>query len=404
MRLLQWNIGLQREINRDLVVEASYVANRGTWWTANGLAPLNALNQDKLRSLGFNDFTLPSEASLLTTLVSGLSTAQRSTLAARGITGIPYSNFPTNQNVRQSLLDYPQFAGSGLTGAPLGNTWYDAFQVTATQRFSHGLSFNVNYNFAKNLDTMSFISDTFNRGLSKNLSANDRPHAIRLTVQYQVPELRSTGVALVSNKYVSQILSGWGIGAYMAYQSAALLGRPTSNGTLPISQFLGRGPGGAQLKRNADGGYMNPWSVNWVDYDGKQRTDPIDINCHCFDPTKNQVLNPLAWENIPNGQWGADQSAMRFYRGTRLPDESVNFSRNFRIKERVTLNVRAEFYNIFNRMRLPNPSTAGNFATPPTRFTTGASTGLYSGGFGTYSVLNGLTGQRTGTVVARVTF
>ena len=403
-RLSQWNIGVQREVNRNLVVEANYVANRGAWWTANGLGTLNALNQDKLRSLGFNDFTSSTEAGLLTGLVQNLTAAQRSTLAARGINGIPYSNFPLNQTVRQSLVDYPQYTGTGLSGAPLGNTWYDALQVTATQRFSHGLSFNLNYTWSKNLDTMTFISDVFNRGLSKNLSTNDRPQALRFSVQYEVPQLSKTRMAFVSNKYISQVLSGWGLGVFMSYQSAPLLGRPTSNGTVPISQFLGRGPGGAQLKKTADGSYMNPFSVNWIDNSGQQRTDPIDINCHCFDPTKNQVLNPAAWENIPNGQWGADQSALRFYRGMRLPDENANFARNFRIKEGVTLNLRVEFNNIFNRMRLPNPSTAGNFAATPTKFTSGASTGLYSGGFGTYSVINGLIGQRNGTFVARVTF
>ena len=31
-RMLQYNVGLQREISRDLVVEASYVGNRGVWW------------------------------------------------------------------------------------------------------------------------------------------------------------------------------------------------------------------------------------------------------------------------------------------------------------------------------------------------------------------------------------
>jgi hypothetical protein len=410
-RLLQFNFGVQREINRDFVVEANYVANRGAWWTANTLGTLNALSQNRLQSLGFNDFTNPTEAALLTGLVSGLTTAQRSTLAARGITGLPYSNFPGNQTVRQSLVDYPQYTGSGLAGAPLGNTWYDSLQVTGTKRFSHGVSFNMNYTWSKNLDTLSFVSDVFNRGLSKNVSVNDRPHALRFTVQYQVPDLKKSGVAFVSNKYTSAVLSGWGIGAFMSYQSAPLLTRPTSNGALPISQFLGRGPGGAQLKRNADGSYMSPWSVNWVDNDGKQRTDPIDINCHCFDPTKNQALNPLAWENIPNGQWGADQSTMRFFRGTRLPDENANLSRNFRIKERVSLNVRVEFNNVFNRMRLPNPTTVAaagasaiNFASAPTKFTTGPSTGLYSGGFGTYSVLGGLLGQRNGTIVARVTF
>jgi len=397
-RLLQWNIALQREINRNLVVDASYVANRGTWWTANGLAPLNAISEDTLRRYGFNDFTSLAEANLLTGLVSGLATntAARTNLAARGITGFPYSNFPSTQNVRQSLRDYPQYNNSNLTGAPLGNTWYDSFQLSVTQRFNHGLSFNMNYNFSKNLDLMS-ATDVFNRANGKTYSNNDRPHSLRMTVQYVVPKV-------AGNSIVSYMLSDWGLGAYLAYESGAVLARPSSNGTVPLSLFLGRGPGSAQLKKNADGSYMNPFSVNWVDNEGKQRTDPIDINCHCYDPTKNQVLNPLAWENIPNGQWANDQSDLRFFRGIRAPSENANFSRNFRIRERVALNVRVEFNNVFNRMILPNPSVTGNFAQTPTKFTTGPSTGLYSGGFGTFGVLNGVGNQRTGTFVARLTF
>jgi hypothetical protein len=64
-----------------------------------------------------------------------------------------------------------------------------------------------------------------------------------------------------------------------------------------------------------------------------------------------------------------------------------------------------EFNNILNRTRLPNPSTGGNFATPPTQFdASSANAGLYSGGFGTMGVLNGTSGQRTGTFVGRITF
>ena len=403
-RLLQWNIGLQREINRNLVVEASYVANRGVWWTASNLAPLNALSQDTLRAYGFNDFTSATEAKLLTTTVSLLTAAQKATLAARGITGLPYANFPNTQTVRQSLLDYPQYSTNGLTGSPLGNTWYDSFQLNATERFSHGVSFNLNYNYSKNLDTMTSVSDVFNRGVSKNLSVWDLPNQFRLTIQYQVPRLRDSGHPILSNKIVSYILSDWGTGMYLNYQSAAIIGRPTSNGTTPISQFLGRGPGSAQLKKNADGGYMNPWSVDWTDYSGKHHTDPLDINCHCFDPTTTIVLNQDAWENVPDGQWGADQSSLRFYRGFRQPMENANFSRNFRFKERVSLNIRAEFNNVFNRMQLPQPTTTGNFASTPTKFTSGANAGLYSGGFGTILPLAGTSGQRTGTLVARITF
>ena len=261
----------------------------------------------------------------------------------------------------------------------------------------------MNYNFSKNLDTWTTIADVYNRGLNKNLSVNDLPHALRLSVQYTVPSMKNQGWGVLSNRFVSYALADWGVGAFLNYQSGAIIARPTSSGSLPISNFLGRGPGSAQLKKNADGTYMNPWSVNWVDNDGNKRTDPLDINCHCFDPTKVQVYNPAAWENVPNGQWAADFSSLRNYRFQRQPNESLNVSRNFRIKEKVTLNVRAEFNNVLNRLRLPTP-TNGNFTVAPTFFTSGANAGLISGGFGTISPYNGTLNSRTGSIVARVSF
>ncbi len=422
-RLLQWNIALQREITHNLVVEGSYVANRGVWWGAsaflagtssatNNLATLNVVSQDELRAYGFNDFTSASEAKLLTTNVNRLTPAQQSTLASRGIAGIPYANFPTDQNVLQSLRQFPQYAPqngffgptySGLVAAPLGDTWYDSFQLNVTQRFNHGLSFNFNYTYSKNLELTS-SPDPYNRSLGKTLSGNDIPHVLRLTLQYQVPRFRDSGTPVISNRIVSSILSDWGIGVYMNYQSAGLLTRPTSNGANPISNFLGYGPGRAQLKTNADGSYMSPWSVDWTDNSGKHHTDPIDINCHCYDPTTTVVLNPNAWENIPDGQFGAQQDNLRFFRGIRSPRENANISRNFRITERVQLNVRAEFNQVFNRLILPNPSTAGNFAAAPRKFTSGANAGLYSGGYGTIVPLSGTSGMRTGQLIARITF
>ncbi len=414
-RLLQWNVGIQREIGRNLVVEANYVANRGVWWGAsaflagvsgstNALAPLNVISQSQLRAAGFTDFTSAAESRLLTTTVANLTPAQQSTLAGRGITGIPYTDFPTaGQSVRQSLRQFPQYSTSGLAAAPLGKTWYDSLQINVTQRFNHGLTFNFNYTYSKNLSLES-TPDPFNRGLGKTVSVNDIPHVLRMTLQYQVPNFRGSGMAWLGNRVMSNALSDWSVGIYMNYQSAGVLTRPTSNGAVPISQFLGYGPGSAQLKSDGNGSYMSPWSVDWTDYSGKHHTDPIDINCHCYDPTTNVVLNPNAWTNIPDGTFGAQQDTLRFFRGIRRPTENANFNRMFRIKEGITLNVRLEFNNIFNRMFLPNPSTAGNFSAAPRTFTTGSNAGLYSGGFGTIVPTSGTSGMRTGQIIARITF
>ena len=81
------------------------------------------------------------------------------------------------------------------------------------------------------------------------------------------------------------------------------------------------------------------------------------------------------------------------------PNESANFSRNFRIKEGISLNVRAEFSNIFNRTFVPNPTVATNFGAAPVKFGAGtANTGLYNTGFGVMNPLAGTTGQRTGSL------
>ncbi|MEO8096224.1 MAG: hypothetical protein ABI811_00875, partial [Acidobacteriota bacterium] len=305
--------------------------------------------------------------------------------------------------VRQSLLPFPQYSGAmNPANAPLGKTWYDSLQITVNKRFSHGLSFNFNYNYAKNLD-LNGSPDVFNRQMGKDLSGNDIPHQLRLSAQYEVPKLTGTGLPVISNRFASYALSGWGVGWYLEYRSTTPVGRPGSTSTTPISNFLGRGPGGAQLKKNADGTDMNPWSVDWTDYDGTHHTDPIDVNCHCFDPTKTVVLNPAVWENIPDGQWGAQQTAIRGFRGIRTPVESANFSRNFRMKEKMNLNLRVEFQNVLNRTQYPGISLA-SFQNAPTKFTSGANAGLYSGGFGTIVPTSGTSGQRTGSFVARFTF
>ena len=404
-RLLQYNVTVQREINRNFVVEAGYVGNRGVWWETSTLSltplnPQNVISQQTLQSLGFTDFTSAADAALLTTPISGLSTAQRSTLAARGIGFSPYANFPSTQTVRQALLTYPQYSGSLVpAGSPIGKTWYDSLQISATKRLSHGVSVNGNYNFSKNLDQLG-SPDPFNRSLGKNISANDLPHALRVTTQYEVPLRLHSDLPVLKNNIVAYALSGWSTGWTFQYQSAPLMGLPTSSGTTPISQFLGYGPGPAQLIPG-----MNPWSVDWTDYNGVHHTDPLNINCHCFDPTKTQVLNPLAFTNVPNGQFANNQGSIRSFRGLRAPAEAANFGRNFRIKERVNLNLRVEFNNIFNRMVLPAPTVAGvNFSSAPVKFTSGPNNGLYSSGYGIINPTAGTTGQRSGTFVARVQF
>ncbi len=75
-----------------------------------------------------------------------------------------------------------------------------------------------------------------------------------------------------------------------------------------------------------------------------------DLNCHCFDPTRQFVLNPAAWVDPPAGQFGTAAPLITAITVIqRRPNENLGVGRIFRIKERAQLNIRIEFTNIFNR-------------------------------------------------------
>ncbi len=400
-RIFQYSLTLQREVTKNLVLEASYVGNRGVWLPAPALASFNDLSVADLAKYGFTVGNTADRA-LLITQIANLTAAQKATLASKGF-NLPWAAFPTNQTVRQAIREYPQFNTSiNPTVAPLGKDWYDSLQLTVTKRYSHGLTVNGNYTYSKTLDLLS-TPDPYNIGLGKNISAMDLPQQLRFSADYQTPRPHK-GIPVIGNPIVSYLLGGWGLGVYADYQSAPLLGRPAAGSLMPVSDWLGYGPGGAQLKIGPNGQPMSPYAVNWTDLSGKVHTEPLDPNCGCYDPTKTQILNPNAWVAVPDGQFGANQSSIRYFRGIRQPQESANLSRNFRFKEHYTLQLRIEMNNIFNRLLLPQPTAAGaNFSASPT-----AVNGLYTGGFGTFGNLT--TGAavpgapRSGLFVARFQF
>jgi|SRR5579872_1829149 len=411
-RTYQWNISVQREITRSMVVEAAYVGNRNIWQPVTTLQDFNAVSPTMLQNAGFTIADTPqgiSDEQLLNTKLNSLSPAQASTLAARGF-NLPYPGFgsTTTQSVFQALKNFPQFTGGIAPSAPLGKSWYDALQATVTKRYSHGLSVTGAYTWSKNLQWYS-SPDVFNQSLGKDLVAANPPQTMHISFEYQVPRYKGT-MPVLGNKIVSYFLADWALSSALYYQSGAYIGRPLNGATSPINLWLGRGPGGAQLLKNPDGSYMNPWSVNWTDLSGVHHTDPLDINCHCFDPATTVVLNPAAWGPVPNAQWAAQTSTLPFFRGPRHPMEAMNFARNFIIKERFTFQVRMEFQNIFNRVQLGGTTGVPSTAFSPTNVATTYQTapnGNYTAGFGTFgnSTVAGYLGTpRSGQLVARLTF
>ena len=114
-----------------------------------------------------------------------------------------------------------------------------------------------------------------------------------------------------------------------------------------------------------------------------------DPNCGCFNPQTQAVLNPAAWSDPGQGQWGTAAPFYNNYRWQRQPAESLSFGRNFRFgrEGRYNFFLRAEFQNIFNRLFLTPPQTGNQslgFGAPPATTLTPLTTtsGVLTNGYG----------------------
>ena len=104
--MTQWSIGVQREVIKDLVVDAAYVGNRGTGFLANNLINLNALSEDRLKSFGLDLHNATDQALLRARLDSAAA-------LARGFSKLPYASYSPANTVAQSLRPFSLARTSG---------------------------------------------------------------------------------------------------------------------------------------------------------------------------------------------------------------------------------------------------------------------------------------------------
>lgn len=368
-RLFSWNIAIQREVIRNLSIEAAYVGNRGAWFQADALNDFNGLTEQRLKSFGLNIHNADDRA-LLTSRMNSAA------VIARGFK-VPYAGFPVTATLAQSLRPFPQFGGLGSLWAPLGNTWYDSLQIKGTKRYSHGLDITASYTWSKNLTTTEDpgtavpLNDVYNRDNQKTLSNRDQPHVFVVGFNYVTPQVRR-------NTFTKLALSNWTLGGVLRYASGFPIRIPGANNAL-----------GSILMR---GTYAN-----------RVPGEPLflkDLNCRsCIDPYKDLVLNPKAWSDPAQGDWGYSAVYYGDYRYARRPDEQLSIGKQFRFKERIGFSVRAEFFNVFNRTYLNNPVSGNAMQT-----TVYDKNGRLTNGFGYINPASVYTAPRSGQIVARFQF
>jgi hypothetical protein len=405
-RINNFSVGFQREITRDLIVEASYVANRAAW-TSGPLGKLSQISPQTYAAYGlypypgtgpcssgsgvcanstynnFADYTLLGQ--------SLSSTTVKNALAAHGFSNfLPYAGFPAADSLGQALYPYPQFGNISITGSPTGDSKYDSLQIKTTKRLSHGLQVNGSFTWAQGFYRPT-RQDFFNPASAVWELQNIPPRDLNFAAIYTVQK------AGFLPRYLNLLTKDWQIGWYANYQSGAFLTPPTS----PTLNFLSS----EDIRVSGQPLYTPGVNIN---------------NLSTYNPYYTQVLNPNAWEPCPTDAVCASASVLyKDFRAPRTPSENGSIGRHFRVgKEgKYDFFVRAEFVNIFNRTLMPAPTTT-NPQNPPLKGAGGGT--IYTSGFGIISAyfapgtaigastVVGL-GQaplqgRTGTLIARFSF
>ena len=285
-----WNLTLEREVVRNLIARISYAGSKGT-----------ALISDR-------DINAPFADAKATTA----TTDQRRPL-------------------------YPNFGLVTLVEG-VGNSNYNALQLTAEKRFAQGFSILANYTFSKAIDnnqgsanksTGVNVTDPLNQSYDRGRANFDRTHVFNFSSVWAIPGNYGKTVP-------DLLLGGWNLTTIVALYSGDVftVGSGVDNART--------GQGGQRADVVGD-----PYTLG----DNRSRGDII-----------LQYFNKAAWAQNALGTYG--KQGRNWYRGPGRANVDLGVHKKFKVRERLTAEFRFEMFNAFNRVNLGNPNstvTSTNF-------------------------------------------
>jgi len=285
-----WNLTLEREVIKNTIARVSYAGSKGTALVS--LRDINAPLADAKATTATTDTRRPMYPNFgLVTLVEGV-----------------------------------------------GNSNYNALQLTAERRFAQGFSILSNYTFSKAIDnnvgsankaTGINVTNPLDQKYDRGLADFDRTHVFNFSSVWAIP-------GTYGNTATNLLLGGWNLTTIVALYS----GNVFTVGSGVDNARTGQGSQRADV-------VGDPYSLG----DNRSRGDMI-----------LQYYNKAAWTQNALGTYGLQ--GRNWYRGPGRANVDLGIYKKFKIRERITSEFRFEMFNAFNRVNLSNPTatvTSTNF-------------------------------------------
>jgi hypothetical protein len=362
--IYQWNLGVQHLFPGQIVIAADYSANRSTHlpWAGSSLSTrernflpssirnmvvntLNPTHDPSPDNTVVSDYFANPVANpfqcFFTTVASPASYCPASPIF--NAADVVDSQYVTDQIPQGNLLrPFPQFDGS-FAGLPrfIATSWYNSLQIRFQKRASHYISFEGNYTLAKATDDSAAGRNAWignlqydNPQLLDNLkaehgiSANDATHRLTAAFILDLPVGRGRWIGNGMNSIFDAIVGGWSLDNVVTFQSGQ-----------PIAIFN-------SASRLTDGNQrpnvVCPQLTTGISIREAARTGQPYLNQACFaDPGDNIPGNaPRHFSNL---------------RGEGVKNLDMSFTKEFKVRERAQLQVRAEMFNVANHQRFMFP-------------------------------------------------
>lgn len=314
----QWNFNIQRMLGGNLIAEAAYAGSKGTHLPQT------------LRYSQLPDQYLQLGNELQRTV-------------ANPFYGIIPETQPVGKattTVAQLLRPYPQFTDVDSTYATAGSSIYHSMQLRVQRRFVQGVTFLVSYTNGKLIDDgspgrLSFFGNVpnfqnnNNRRLERSISSQEVSQ--RLSISYTVQLPIGKGRRLLGNVRgpLAGLVSGWQLNGIQSFQT----GRPLSVTT-------------STNQSNSFNGTLRPNSTG----KSARLSGPVKERLNRYFDT-SQFLQP------PPFTFGNVSRTLPDVRTPGLIGVDASLSKNFRLRERGSLQFRFEAFNLVNRANYGRPAS-----------------------------------------------
>jgi Carboxypeptidase regulatory-like domain/TonB dependent receptor len=315
--LQQWMLGVQYSLRTNDLIDIAYVGNRGIKLSAGGY-----------------------ERDMLNPQYFSLGTAALNQLVPNPLAGKLSSSGCQLQNAmvpRQQLLrPFPEYCSVQDVAAPVGDSYYDALQLTYTHRFHAGFSVLASYTFSKFIDDVegnngwansgpTSIRNYYNLAAEKSVDGADIPHSLVVSYIYELPIGKGKAVGSHMSTAADAVVGGWQLTGISTFKQ----GFPLS--IAPANNTLGQ-------------------------YGGNRRPNIVG-NMHVAHPTINGWFNTAAFQDPSNPfDFG---NAARYISTLRAPgyqNWDLSLQKYWKFGDVARLQFRAEMYNAFNRANFYAPN------------------------------------------------